>query len=372
MNFLRNHLTDSFGVPPATVRAARMILAHKTALAVLLLLAPALFPMLFLEHEPPSERYVRCDAVFYMHIAAEGYPSEPTHFDAFYPLWPACIRIGSLLTGGNLIVSGYLLSNLFSLGGFSALHWLLLERHGAALANRAVLLMLCYPGSLFYFLPYTESLFLFLVAVCLLCLHRRAIAGAVVAGFLLPLARPVGIFILPVLLFKGLSERWDKRTLCSLCLPPVAGYLAYFGVMYYFTGTPSAGFIAEKQFAAHGSIAQIFQPGAFFHALLNVEWYHDPASSFIDRAMFGFFVLSLWWIARREPGYFVYSLLMGLVPALSNVFVSYTRYLSVVFPVFVVSGQRTRGAHFGYLMPLLFFGIQVEFLLLYISKRWAG
>ena len=47
------------------------------------------------------------DAFHYLHLAREGY--TPNHrSNAFYPLWPLLIRLGSFFTFGDLAASGWL------------------------------------------------------------------------------------------------------------------------------------------------------------------------------------------------------------------------------------------------------------------------
>jgi hypothetical protein len=56
------------------------------------------------------------DGAHYLDLAKLGYrPGDSSC--AFYPLWPHLVRWVAPLTGGNLVVAGLLLANLFSFVG---------------------------------------------------------------------------------------------------------------------------------------------------------------------------------------------------------------------------------------------------------------
>jgi len=347
-----------------------LILAHKAVFTIFLFLLPLLFPTLSLTQGNLRQRLSAWDIEHYLNIAAHGYEIGSKRC-TFYPLWPACIRVGSWLTGGNAILSAWLLSNLFSLVGLLLFHQMVLENHGLPIANRATLLLLVYPSSMFFFVPYSESLFLLLIMICLLCFQRGLFGRSAVAAFLLPLTRAIGIFILPVLLWELFSKRasWKQY---GMCFAPVLGYLGYFGIMYYYTGNAFEGFTAQRQYPAQPSVGKIFDVSRAFHSFVDFSWSHDYLHSFIDRVVFVFFLISLYWIFKLRTGYYVYAFFAGLIPAMSNVFMSFTRFSALVFPLFIVWAQFARKTRTLPFLLMLFFGLQLLFLLLFISDRWAG
>ena len=71
--------------------------------------------------------------------------------------------------------------------------------------------------------------------------------------------------------------------------------------------------------------------------------------------------------------YFCYALLSGLVPAMSNQFLSYTRFLVLCFPVFIAMAEKLRGHDLVFWYVLGVFGVmQVIFLIRHINGFWAG
>jgi hypothetical protein len=265
----------------------------------------------------------------------------------------------------------YLLANLLSLSAIVLFHRFVWEQHGLQIANRAGLLLLLFPGSVFFFFPYFESLFLLLLMVCLYCLRHNAFWGVAIAGFLLPMTRAIGIFILPVLAWEIYRRRSDVRQY-SVCLVPLLGYASYFLVMYFATGNPLEGFDAQKQFPAQASIARILDLGGFVDRFAAFRWNHQALYSFIDRGCFLVFLVTMAWMLRIDSGYYVYCLLTGLIPALSNALMSYTRFLSVVVPVFIVWSMLTRKTQLYAFILMLFLGMQLLFLLLHMSGHWVG
>ena len=77
------------------------------------------------------------DAHHYLYLAREGY-AEGRASNAFYPLWPLLIRLGSFFTFGDLAASGWLLANLFSVLGAMAFYQLVVRLRGEKVAFWAV------------------------------------------------------------------------------------------------------------------------------------------------------------------------------------------------------------------------------------------
>lgn len=347
-----------------------MLLVYKIILGLSVLVFPVMFPTNFPETATIQQRLTTGDTDEYLAIAAHGY-IRGTRRCAFYPLWPACIKIGSIFTGNNPLVAAYLIVNIFSMAAFLALHTLILKQHGLSIADNTVLLLMAYPGSIFFNFPYSEALFLLLLVKCLLFLRHERFMGAAITAYLMPLTRPIGIVILPVLMWE-LVDRKSPAKRYLLCLAPALGQLTYFGVMYAFTGNAFEGFKAQERFPAHASIDHMFDLGAFIRSLSEFEWAHTMLYSFIDRIAFLLFLISCYWIIRINVGYYIYSIQAGMIPALALSMVSYTRYSSLVFPMFLVWGIFTTRTKTIMLVLFFLFCIQCAFLVWHISGRWAG
>jgi len=355
--------------PRPTLRVIYIALTQKLVLILLVLALPWMFPTFFAGSL--NLRFTRWDIQAYLDIASHGYEAGALRC-AFYPLWPAIIRIGSWIFFGSTTVSAWVLANFFSLIFLYSFHRWVSEHHGSRVATYAALLLLFYPGSLFLFVPYSEPLFLLLVMGCLFSLRRGGFWGAVISSFLLPLTRAVGIFILPVIAWELLRARAHARRYV-ICIAPVLGYLCFLGAMFLYTGNPFEAFTMQAAYPAQPSISRIWDFTGFMRSFTQFVWTHDALRSFIDRGVFIAFALSLYWIIRLDTTYYIYALLTGLIPAMSNILMSYTRFSVVVFPLFIVwASAVTKYRTLLLFLIMLFYSLQIIFLLLFVSGRWAG
>jgi Gpi18-like mannosyltransferase len=155
-----------------------------------------------------SSRFSTWDIAHYLRLSQDGYEAGSPSC-AFYPLWPAVLRVGTVITGNRPVLAAMLLANALSLVGLWLLYRLVERRCGAAVSRDSLILLLAFPGALFFSFPYSESLYLVLLMLFFWSLELRRWFWLAVAGFLLPLARPVGVFIvLPLAWF--LFEQWRK------------------------------------------------------------------------------------------------------------------------------------------------------------------
>ena len=174
------------------------------------------------------------DVAYYLVLSEQGY-QHGSPSCAFYPFWPAMIHVISFLTLSRPLAAGLLLGNGMSLAAFWLFYRLVESHHGADIGRKALLLLLACPGALFFSFPYTESIYLTMaVAICLL-LENRCYLWLCVPAFLMPLTKPIGVFIiLPI----G-WHLWEQKLPLKywlLPLAPLLGYATYFAVMCAQTG----------------------------------------------------------------------------------------------------------------------------------------
>ena len=386
-----------------------------------------------------ASRFATWDVAHYLRLSQEGYQANSPSC-AFYPLWPMVLRVGSVLTGDRPVLAAMLLANALSLVGLYMLYRLV-ERHcGARTARDTLILVLACPGALFFSFPYSESMFLVLLMTFFWALERARWAWAAVAGFLLPLSRPVGVFVLlPLAWFlwergwprwpalrrvlerlaravavlpwrrpRNLAEAPHRNAASSnpaagrsvdtalaggaagrdgadtqpggfmpwlLLAAPLLGYGLYFGLMYAWTGNPFEGFAAQKAYPNSPSIKNMINVSGFTQALLNIGSLAGMMDGFLDRAFFVLLLLTLPAVWRLNRVWFWYVLAAGLVPALTSWFMSYRRYVMVLFPVFVVVAQwlgRTGKRWVFWYYVILLAAIQAWAVKEFMSFNWAG
>jgi hypothetical protein len=349
------------------------------------------------------------DAEHYLFIAVHGYAAGSSRC-AFYPLYPLMIRYFSFITGGSQLMAGMILANTFSVTGCLLFFVLVRRRLGESVAMLSLLLLVTFPGSLFFQFIYSESLFFLLLMLLLLGLDQDRLWLAIVSGFLLPLTRAVGLFcVLPlfwhVLMYSrcarwvqlGAKIPWLRKNLIApvaasagqspskgqsevqrgwLLLAPVCGWAVYLALMKFGTGSAFEGFAAQKKFGME-SIVNIFNVPHFVFAFFTPSSFSAARGSLVDRLSFLLLLYCLPIIWRLDKGWFLWAFFLGIVPAMSGMFVSYTRFASVVFPLFVALGLFLNRP--GLLFRCLrfatvatFFAVQIILVWRFVNFRWAG
>lgn len=368
------------------------------------------------------------DAAHYLYLSEVGYKAGVPSC-AFYPLWPLAVRLSSALTGGSHLIAGLVLANVFSLVGFVLFFHMAVERFGRPTAKLSVLCLLAYPGSLFYQFIYSEGLFLLLVMLLWLALEHKRYGVAAAAAFLLPISRAVGLFcVLPILwdlmrreqpgwMIKLIGKRgWAKRDraraepsrvpaktedayhdlskaqpagpqtsgarqregrhLCGwgLLSAPVLGWGCYLALMWHWTGNPFEGFEAQKYWRVH-SIWNLVNVPKFVIGLLSPSAWHEFNGSLLDRCVFILLLYCLPLIWRLDKGLFVWAWVLGVVPAMSGTFTSFTRFASCAFPMFIALGVflgRPERRWLRMMTIVVFAVLHVVLLWRFVNFRWAG
>jgi hypothetical protein len=330
-------------------------------------------------HERPSADIVfrTWDAEHYLELAAHGY-SRAGPQNAYYPLYPLLVRACAPLFGGDLLATAIVLSTLFGVLALLVIHDYCVRRGSVRMAHITVALLCAQPSAFFSVLPYSESLFLLLLGLFFAALWREQLLFAGVLGALLAMTRAIGVFCcapLCVVLWR------ERRSLWRYSAPfgPLLGWAAYFACVYWQTGDPWLGFTVQKRFVTAPSIARLFDPLGFVREFLQVQGLHTTKGSLLERVWFVGYVSGLWALSRRartrDADWLAVSAPFGLIPAISTQLMSFTRYLSVIFPWWCVVAEalapRARCVVlFGVLGTLA--GTQLWLLFRHVTFRWAG
>lgn len=366
------------------------ILALKAALLAcvyaLAVRAPGLFQVenyqanLHWSEGPPgvADWFSTWDGMHYLYLSEHGYvPGHPT--TAFYPLWPLLIRCVSTLLGSHTLIAALLASNLSSACALWLMYRLVREQGGSSPAASTILLLF-YPGALFFMFPYTESLYLLLSVGLFYLLLQGHDRGAAAAIFLLTLTRAVGVFGAVPLAYQLVIQRnaEGKRRIFRegwLLLAAPAALVLQFSVMYLFTGDAFTGVRVQRGFAALASVARFLEPLRFAHAYLDVRALHGFEYSLLDRLWFTLALALLPLVYRISRPMFWYTLAVGSFSAVTTDFISFTRYCSVLFPVFIAAGNlltRKWTKLVLLLVVLSFVLLQLVFVFHHVRFLWVG
>ncbi|HVF31631.1 MAG TPA: mannosyltransferase family protein, partial [Acidimicrobiales bacterium] len=155
------------------------------------------------------EAYSRFDSGWYHSIAENGYfyaGRDRQSSVAFFPAYPAAMRVVGTLLFGQLAVGGIVVTLLSGLGAAVLFFRWVSAFLGTATARLGLALLLCYPFAFYLFgVIYSDALFLLAVlgAFCLLERDRPVLAALV--GVVATAGRPVGVALVVGLFVRGLE-----------------------------------------------------------------------------------------------------------------------------------------------------------------------
>jgi hypothetical protein len=304
----------------------------------------------------------REDALWFLKIASRGYSSEDASA-AFFPLYPIAIKVVATAVGGHPLAGGLLVSSGAFLAALVVLYALTARELGGDVARRAVVYAAVFPTSLFFYAPYSESLFFLLVLLTFWWARRGRWPAAAAAGALAALTRNLGVLLVIALAVEALLQAREEARAESGAwrLPvgrllwsgvPVVGtlsYLAYWGVR-------SGDWLAplhkqanwQREFSSplatfgHGTQDAFRYIGIYAGGYHQLDWVVTIA----------ILVLAGYALARFRPSYSLHLWASILVP-LAFVFpgrplIAFTRYALPLFPLFWALARltgRSRGTH---------------------------
>jgi len=358
---------------PSVVLSARMLLITRVPVllagfaATLIVGLPAsgIRPI---SQDPLRDLPARWDATWYTEIARTGYQYDPRlgpdeqQRIVFFPLYPMLMRtLAAFATPErsamkyeeylemrqvHLAWCGLLISLVAFAGALVVVYRWAELRGGADAAGATVVLLSTYPFAVFFSAPYTEALFLLLIAGACYAFEQGRLPLAGAAGLLAGLTRPNGVMLSVVLGLLALAplrrrERgWVRRTSAGLVAAamPAVGMLLYSAFIYRLTGNPLAWLEAQAAWgrkldstAAH--YAWIWRTLADEGVLAYVRTVPAEALQVVPVV----FSLALVWPVWRRigPAYAVFILGNLLPPLIQGGLLSLGRFTATLFPQFL-------------------------------------
>jgi hypothetical protein len=146
--------------------------------------------------------------------------------------------------------------------------------------------------------------------------------------------------------------------------------------MWHWTGNPFEGFEAQKHWATH-SIGNLVNVPRFLFALANPTAWHEYSGSLLDRCVFIVLLncLPVIWKLDRSRSLMIWTYVLGIMPAMSGTFTSYTRFASCAFPMFIALGVSLAPPQRRYLRWATLAVFAILHLVLvwrFVNFRWAG
>jgi hypothetical protein len=283
-------------------------------------------------------RFGCMDASQYLGLASSGYHADGAAC-AFYPAWPFLLRILRIPQSPASPVLAAAVAAILSSLAAVRLHSWISQQWDLSRAHAVVLVLCLHPSSLFYWLGFSESLFLFFAVLFVTTCESESrihIALASLACLLLPLTRAVGSFVILVPLMWLITGRngGQLRIRSSLYIGAVlTGCAIYLLIFKHFAGNLFAGIEAQSKFANQPSLMHLADPATFVHRLFQIDDLHSPTGSFLDRFMFLTGLGLLVPLARIRPDWVPWAAAMLLIPAFTNWFLSNSRFTSTNLPL---------------------------------------
>jgi hypothetical protein len=298
---------------------------------------------------PMLDGWARWDSGWYRDIAERGYSFTPGKQSsvAFFPGFPLAMRgLGALLTGGNVLLAGILLSLLAGAAATLLFFAWVRERLDAETARVATLGLILYPFAYYFGAVYSDAFFLMLAIAAFVALEkdRPVLAGAL--GALASGTRLVGVAVAVGLAVRAF-ERRDFR-LKSLAprdfgvLIAPAGLIAY--VIYLAIGFGHPFAFTETTAAPGWDLAPSPRVWLKLEAL-EILTSSNPLSFKASRIWLqlglSLTALALLPAVKRAFGwgYFAYTLVAVGLPFIGTKdFIGMGRYLLAAFPLFAIVG----------------------------------
>ncbi len=307
----------------------------------------------------PLEVWQRKDALWYIIIAQAGYNYSPVAQSRanFFPLYPALIYlvapVAKLLHSAEpYAVAGMAISWVSFAIACVLLYQIALRRFGKGVAIGAITLLCVFPFSFYYGAAYTESIYLVLAAGAFLAVERGNWWIAATLAGVASASRPPGLLIGACVALAYFIDWMRTRhplrlDVLALALTPL-GTLSYMLYCYVRWGDPLA-YIKTSRAGWNGGHLQIGGVRYVAHVLRHpISWIgtRDPdhiLAFFAIMVMLVFLAGTLLVWRLLGPVYALFTLASILAPILdfpsAN---SLGRYLSVIFPIFIVAAYVLR------------------------------
>lgn len=339
----------------------------------------------------------RKDVFHYISIASRGYTDSWR--TAFFPLFPFLMRLVGRIGGGSdtdFYFAGLLVANVCFFLAMIVFFRLIEEEFGPTIARSSLFFLTFAPLGVFFFVGYTESLFLLFAVLVFYCLKKASKGesplwwlAAGLSGYFAALTRATGILLgAPIFIVavfycwkvwkeKTLKQNWLRIASSILSMALVlAGLLTYMVYLWIRWGQPLLFRAAEEAgWQRHSDLPWT----ALFNDIHDILLYSPFTSRYVlDILMTVFPVIAIIIGWRRLPlHYAIFSLLVaffslsnpaGTIPHMDSM----PRYMLAIFTVpvlFAIWSKNPRIEKILITSSLIFFCIH---LLFFVTWRWAG
>ncbi|KKS97664.1 MAG: hypothetical protein UV73_C0006G0018 [Candidatus Gottesmanbacteria bacterium GW2011_GWA2_43_14] len=327
------------------------------------------------------------DAQWYLKIADNGYPPNPQTVEmenktvmdgltyAFFPLYPLLISILNMGIN-NVELAAFILGQILATAAFCSLYFVVSRIYGEKIAFRTSLLLFLFPFSIFFRSYYTESLFLMILVWYGYFLVKKQWWGVAVANALMMVTRPTGLFLVPVTTVFLIADCLKNKTkLKEMIIVPLITGLPFISWMIFnfkSTGDPFYWKNVQSSWYLTSSPLVIIKVNLYLLKNFFALPFHSFHTSRVDilAVMYvGFILIAGFRFLKRE--WWLMSLMMWLPLLILKDTMSFSRYQSVSFPLFVYLAGNMNNKWFtavSVILGALLFATSLYF----INWHWIG
>lgn len=327
------------------------------------------------------------DAQWYLGIASEGYPANlflgdektqgpsETLSYAFFPLYPLLVRTFNNVLGG-VELSAFIVANVLMIINFVSLYLVVGKIATRDIALKTCFLLFLFPFSIFYRSYFSEGLFLFLLIWFSYFLYKKSFLAAGLVLALLNVTRP-NAFFLDVIYYIYASWGFlkNERSLFRIFVIFITPLIPFaFWAVFNYIEKDNALFFWQTQgnwFNSKNILSPI-QTNIFNLKNYFSLPFHSFHRSQIDVSVAIVAIFILFTSRKLLPSIFWWlSIVLLALPLLIKDTMSYGRYVSVVFPLFIYIAYILRGPKY-YLTVGVFFLLLLVTSLYFVNWYWVG
>jgi Gpi18-like mannosyltransferase len=281
------------------------------------------------------DMWCRWDCRYYISIATSGYsspyvPGSDSNYP-FSPLFPMIASIFGLLFSFPL--AGILVSNTCLFLSLIFLYKLVMIDHSEKAAELSVLFLLVFPTSFFLSSVYSESTFLLFTIAAFYYARKGNFILAGVMGAFSSIARIIGVFIIIPLAIEYFSQNKGKLNFVRMlpfAMIPIP-LLIFFYHQFTITGNFFIFFLRQADWG-RGSLSLV---SAIASVITN------PSNYGVIDLMFALLglVMVIFAFFRIRKSYFTFMVYTWLIPILSGIILGMSRYVLVMFPIYLLMAQ---------------------------------
>ncbi len=279
--------------------------------------------------------------LWYVNIARNGFSYSPILPSSmgFFPFYPLLIRVASFVFH-DFRVAALVVSHLCFFSAGLLLNALVNLDYRDRRINRAAVMFLMFsPVSFFFSNAYSESTFLMLALASFLAARKGNWLLACLCGMCMAATRNVGFLVTLPLFVEYLWQNWKPGArLKALFHPRVLlfalvplGFVSFLGIGYFLFGDPLAYIHAtavwERQFSSP------------WKTLSSLQWLPPfYRSLFLTVLVAALVLVAVGIFFKVRASYVVYATILIGIYLCGASLEAIPRYLSVVFPLFIVLG----------------------------------